>query len=1642
MSIVGGLLIILILWAIWWIAPLLMPYALARMVYTSLEKKAIVPFLWFLLLVLLSLPLLDDLGLMSDDWGLSDLGEYKGVYQAFFTVFIPANVFLWWYVWHRDWSKDIKSLWRTSAIPALILSIILAFHYSPALTWLVIILLGVYTYSESQRLQRMRLLTLKVPEIKWALQPSRVNPRGVEFPESRSINELGYRQFPGAVDVNIALDSGNMGRSVRIDFRSSATPEEILDFYEASTRDSGLRPRRGRRIADYPDRSPVPALVATANEPVAFVIARDTFDEFGWHITVWTKTWGGFHANLKAYFKFDDEDSFHRDESVDLSGYSIFKDPIPEVPLKKPPTEYGVFQQRVDEKRFEPPVTPPAPEIPPIAGPAMPQVIPSGMRGPRMEDQPIAEPAMPRGMPRAPKKPFDWGEFVETYLPVWGMFVGVSIIVLATGYFLIDKYDLVGKVITAYAFFAAFFVMGTRYEQRPLFTTFGKTLIAGAWGGFYITTYLIYYLPEARVIRDPVTATLLLIIISVGMIIHSFKYKSELLTTLTYVVAFISVAMSAQMTDHMTYSLIASSILAISMVFILYRMQWFRLAIFAMAGTYLTHAVWLYPITDAFKWTGITGFEFSLGAIMLIFYWFIFSLAVYFYEPKNQKEEAFNLWMNALNYSLFYLVFQYQLGPDNPVRIWLVESLALAYVGLIFLSHYLKRENLYFHNLVLAVLSTTMALYYHLLGGNWVTMGWLIQAEALYFVGLLGDDKRYRNVAFGIFMLIGVWMVSHDYTMGDKVLLFGFWLYKRTIIAVTVAAFFYLNAALRHKMASRIQNEEGYSYLFSYAASVLWLIVMVRNWYPDHLVHAGYTSAILAFILMEIGIRLNDAHFRIQGLFFAFISVLAALFPMLAADTLYYTEGVLYRIIFEAIVVLLAYTVFYRYQKKISEFDADTRGIEFTIGMFSSVAAVLAVVLLHREFSVHAPLWLVLGWMVLGILLVEMGLMLRNAFFRAQGYVITGIAMVWALYSMLLMPSWFEPGITNFIAQILVVFGFFWLFGRLLAASRRDDTAFTDGEISEGALGAGPLLSIFFSIAGTLILILTIQRELGSSHPLFISVLWMFVAVALLEAGIVSLSKPLRWQAWTVAGFAFIYALFFNLVPGPYIGPFSSRLLSLSLIIIGFYYIFSRLTACERSEKGGLDWPDGVNIFSWLAATLLVLVIQKELWIAAPAWVGTAWLVPMIAFLIAGLRRSSRNFIVQAIVLSSIIFFWTLLIPVAGMFGSEHSETFESLRIYATIPVILIFYLVFGYIISRGPEYGGDKLNAYLAHFSDVIAWWAGVLLVSLITREVGGPHAGITTVVWITLALIYHWVGKRIGNSTLELQGYTLATASFIRTMLVNLDYPLVPGSVPSALIVAVSLYYMWFTVKLSKRNPTIFNSEQLASAMSYLGAAVIMCLLFMVIDDRTWVPAAWGGFSLLILLIAIMVGDRRFAFKAVVMASVTALSVVIFDFFVYEKVPWKPAGIAIACLYIARIVLQFGIDRIITGVSETEAEEDFYRNSMKHYLSIPASILLLALLFLKFRGPETMYMTLGFALEAFLLTMMGFALKDRFLRVTALCILAFSVIKLIRELFVIDPHTFPKFIPLAGVGAVLLITGWLYSSRLELKRKKAGEE
>jgi hypothetical protein len=1166
------------------------------------------------------------------------------------------------------------------------------------------------------------------------------------------------------------------------------------------------------------------------------VVQRDRLDEFTWSVTAWFMVWGTFNSDLRNHF---------RPETAPTPAAAGPEEPVAGVPLEPIiPEVVPSFAQYVPE--------------PPSAVIKTEQVQPA----PERIEHRIKPPD------KIPPTPFlDW-EKVETYAPVVFAWIAVVIIVLGLGFFLSLEYGRAGKVASVYAVFLILWSAGLWYEKKERYAVFGRSLIACGWAGIYLTTFLIHYLPSAREITNPTVGMILLTLIAGGMIAHSFRYRSQSLTTLTYSVAFATVSLSAHLSDERFFSLIATAILSVSMLFILARLQWVWLAYASIVGSYLSLFIWLRPLMSSFEMRGGLGAEFWPGLMMLVLYWLTFTAAVSLLKPDPEGKEKHALGMTATNFALFFFLSRYICGPEHVgLRSYITESLTMAYVALIFLAHLQKRMNLYTLNLVIASLSCTMSLYYLLDKGNWVAIGWLLQAEALYIAGLLMDDTRYRTVGGLNFVLVGVWLLSVDYNLADKVSLFGYEIYKRTIMYMTASIVFYLNTIVRYALDYRISKEDNNSFLFSYGASILWLILMIRNWFPGYLLNAAVAGAFLGMLLVETGIRMQDQNIRIQGLFFSFIGMFAALVPLTYMESSYFAENVRFRIGCEVAVVIFTYVAFGRFQKQLLRSEQRSN-LEMAVAMLASVGCVVAVMLFYREFILAYPVYIASAWIILAVLLVELGVTFDNPFFRAQGYVVAALAAVWALHFLFDTSIRADFRSTILFADLLVVVGFIYLFIRVLNVTAANAHSLSEIERAEVPGGYGPWPLVFFPIAASLILAVLLLKVLAWVTPVLVGAAWIFVGIAILEAGIGLGSRLLRALALALGFAAFVYVGFHVLFEWGLDGFVTSRFIAFLACVAGLYYICGRSSAGERDAAGWTASSGATSFFSWLAAILLAFLIEREMWRYYPAWVALAWTVQMLVLFWRGIVSRDRDFLGQSVVLSAVIFFWTAMVNTTGFFWNiETHVAVEQYRLLSVIPIVVLFYSLTAFLIYRGVDFWGAGLSNLLHYTREMLSWWASAILVLLITSEMAPTYSIYTAAAWIVVAIALFEIGKGARFSPLVIQGCVLAVGTFIRVIFVNALNPgravlMIDERTISMVVVALGLYYLCLRLrKTGEDEVEEALNARIGSLMSYLGTIILLITSELAPIHDIYVAPVW-----IVIAIALFEIGRRVEFSSLV--------------------------------------------------------------------------------------------------------------------------------------------------------------------------------
>lgn len=185
-----------------------------------------------------------------------------------------------------------------------------------------------------------------------------------------------------------------------------------------------------------------------------------------------------------------------------------------------------------------------------------------------------------------------------------------------------------------------------------------------------------------------------------------------------------------------------------------------------------------------------------------------------------------------------------------------------------------------------------------------------------------------------------------------------------------------------------------------------------------------------------------------------------------------------------------------------------------------------------------------------------------------------------------------------------------------------------------------------------------------------------------------------------------------------------------------------------------------------------------------------------------------------------------------------------------------------------------------------------------------------------------------------------------------------------------------------------------------------------------------------LLILLLGIALRDKHLLYQSFILVGLVAVGVLTLIFPSRSLKGWTTAcEIAIASLFVARIIWDFVSVKLRIYIIYEEAETKLYNDILPQLFSIPAAFLLAIFILLALSGEQAKYLTIAWAGEGLLLMIMGFAMRDRIMRFVGLGLLSFCVIKVFYDLWMLDIDRIYKVIALMGLGGILILIGWIYS-------------
>ena len=585
----------------------------------------------------------------------------------------------------------------------------------------------------------------------------------------------------------------------------------------------------------------------------------------------------------------------------------------------------------------EPPIATPEREAvygPPIE--TVPQPVPAARPDPRSLTPdpvlvpapdpvpvPIPEPVPAHASDAQPAPAVDWEVLVGgNVLNKLGVFIAIIGIALLLRYAW-QNVGPAGRVAMSYATGFAMLCGGLWSETRERFRTFGYGLLGGGWAALYLTTYAMYGIPEAKILESALGASVLLLLVAAGMVIHSLKYRSESLTGLAAGIAFVTLAIS----DVTTFSVVALIPLAAALLFIAYRNDWARFAVFGLIATYVTCG--LHKDTGARLWQTQS---------LFLAYWILF--------------EAFDLLranrallpLNALGFLALSLGKWEHAAPND---IWQAAAGASA---LYLVSTALRARSGRWRPAVILQAALTVAAIFLKLHNQEVPLALLIAAELYFLAGIFWKAPLLRVIAACLFTL----EVGHLVIAEVNRIPLRTW----EPVAIATIAVFYLNRFLR-----------ATDVVYGYVAAGLGALVSGLESTAET---AGRVWSLMAFAPFAFGWWRRQVDFRIQGYALAVLGAIA---------TSIYTPH-------PPIALAIGAAAAYAFVQIAIQSAAD-RFLESERDALRLVASIVtAAGLVALAWKLVPGDWLGVAWLALAVVLLEAGLLDLPREFRVEAYIV------------------------------------------------------------------------------------------------------------------------------------------------------------------------------------------------------------------------------------------------------------------------------------------------------------------------------------------------------------------------------------------------------------------------------------------------------------------------------------------------------------------------------------------------------------------------------------------------------------------------------------------------------------------------------
>ncbi|OLE84275.1 MAG: hypothetical protein AUG07_06775 [Acidobacteria bacterium 13_1_20CM_2_60_10] len=810
----------------------------------------------------------------------------------------------------------------------------------------------------------------------------------------------------------------------------------------------------------------------------------------------------------------------------------------------------------------------------------------------------------------------------ETLGTNWLNKLGIAILVLGVAFFLAYQLKTLGpagKVLVGYAVGGLLLGAGVWFERHDLYRILARAGVGGGWALLFFTTYALYHVPAAQVLTSQLTDLVLMLAVATVMVWHTLRYRSQVVTGLAFLLAFLTVTVS----HSNVYSLSAGALLAAGLVVIVGRMQWFEMEIFGILASYLNHYLWLRPIIESMGGHRHPFPEFAASAGILALYWLVFRVSYLLRQPQGERQERISTVAALLNTILLLLLFKYQ-SAHPEWAFWALLTIGAIETALGQLPVTRRRRSAV---IVLSTVGTVLLVvaFPFRYSGMRLSVFWLLEAEALLLIGVWTGEIVFRRLGAVATLFAAGHMISVDAArvygmrMDDADLRS----HPRVAALFAVAAIvFYTNAhwvsrrwsgLFEHEFDRRLMARLSYAGAFM-AFTGAWIFL------PEAWSAVAWAALGLGLALARRRWTLADLGYQANLL--AAGTVVRALSINLNAATKFH--GVTQRLISIVLVTALLYIT-----SRWSWAAEDGRGLTFGTHLFSARQVVGGAYTWTASFLLALVTWyelrpvgVAVAWMVGGLILLEAGLSRKSLQLRLQGY---------AAFAASFLRIWFvnlnasgSPGEISprFYTLVPLTLAFFYAYWRLHEAG--DHLR----ELERKYRAAD-----FCCWLGTITLAALMRFELPAD---WVATAWAALALALLAVAWRSGRRLFLHQALLVGAGVLMRTVLHNFYERSYFPApvLESRWLCVGTAVALLFLSLPILFQLRR--KGMAELPEGIffrvlivlgrrpeQVFFFIALTLLTVLLALEM---RHGMVTLSWGVEGVAVFLLALWLSERSF--------------------------------------------------------------------------------------------------------------------------------------------------------------------------------------------------------------------------------------------------------------------------------------------------------------------------------------------------------------------------------------------------------------------------------